>query len=121
MPQWATAHRAIASTEFLVLQGQKGCGASFLYSLCSSPEFLAAFGAMAIGTSTSHQRVKPDSLMQMDVPAPGEAAIREFDAAVTPQLELAEVLRERAANLRATRDLLLPRLLSGQLSVGDAA
>lgn len=121
MPKWSPTRRAIASTEFLVLQGQRDGSASFLYCLCSSPEFMASFASMAIGTSTSHQRVKPESLLQMDVPVPKESTIREFDAAVAPQLELAEVLRERAANLRATRDLLLPRLLSGQLSVDDAA
>jgi len=121
IPQWSPTRRAIASTEFLVLQGLGDRSTSFLYCLCSSSEFMGAFASMAIGTSTSHQRVKPESLLQMDVPVPTESAIREFDAAVAPQLELSEALRERVTNLRATRDLLLPRLLSGQLSVDDAA
>lgn len=40
---------------------------------------------------------------------------KEFDSRVAPANALAENLRARAANLRKTRDLLLPRLLSGKL------
>ena len=32
----------------------------------------------------------------------------------------ADVLQRQAANLRATRDLLLPRLMSGQLTLPEA-
>lgn len=121
MPRLLPRLRAIASTEFLALHGKNGTTSAFLYCLCSSPDFIASFAGLAIGTSTSHQRVKPESLLQMQVPTPTSAAIRDFTAAVAPRLDLAEVLRERVGTLRATRDILLPRLLSGQLSVDDAA
>lgn len=121
MPRLPPNIRSIASTEFLALHGKNGTTSAFLYCLCSSRDFIASFAGLAIGTSTSHQRVKPESLLLMQVLAPTSVSVRDFTATVAPWLLVAEVLRERAVNLRATRDLLLPRLLSGQLSVDDAA
>jgi hypothetical protein len=46
---------------------------------------------------------------------------REFESRLAPAAELVENLRARATILRKTRDLLLPRLLSGQLAVEEAA
>ncbi|QCC84703.1 restriction endonuclease subunit S [Desulfovibrio desulfuricans] len=40
-----------------------------------------------------------------------------FTATVTPLLELSSVLQRTNANLRATRDLLLPKLISGEIDV----
>jgi restriction endonuclease S subunit len=43
------------------------------------------------------------------------ALIRDFVARVSAIHELIETLHERTENLRKTRDLLLPRLLSGNI------
>jgi type I restriction enzyme S subunit len=40
-----------------------------------------------------------------------------FSALVTPIYELADTLERRNTNLRITRDLLLPKLVSGEVSV----
>lgn len=60
-------HRAIASTEFLVLKPKPPTTSTYLFSLCRSPEFFNAFAKHALGTSTSHQRVKPDDLFGMPI------------------------------------------------------
>lgn len=113
--------RSIASTEFLVLKPQAGVSREFVYEMCCSGDFAAQFGTLAIGTSTSHQRVKPNDLLRMPVTTPDELTIRRFSSLIRPMLELSQRLRSQSANLRHTRDLLLPRLLSGQLSVDEAA
>jgi type I restriction enzyme S subunit len=46
---------------------------------------------------------------------------KRFAGAVKPLLQLAESLRKANRICRKTRDLLLPRLLSGQLSLEDTA
>jgi type I restriction enzyme S subunit len=57
--------------------------------------------------------------LEMVVPPP--ALLTRFEAFAAGTMGLAGLLRRRVENLRTTRDLLLPRLLSGQLTVDDAA
>jgi type I restriction enzyme S subunit len=51
---------------------------------------------------------------------PTEECQRAFGQLVSPMRANTLLLQKRIHNLRKTRDLLLPRLLSGQLSVGSA-
>jgi type I restriction enzyme S subunit len=106
--------RAITSTEFLVLKPQSGVTREFIYTKCCSDDFAGRFGSLAIGTSTSHQRVKPENLLALPSTVPDEIAIEQFTKLVSPMLAMSQELRAKIQNLRWTRDLLLPRLLSGQ-------
>jgi type I restriction enzyme S subunit len=51
---------------------------------------------------------------------PPETLVRRFEAAVAPMAKQALALQRKIQNLRRTRDLLLPRLLSGQIEVDTA-
>ncbi len=82
---------AITSTEFLVLDPVHAVTREFLYAKCLSEEFAGQFGGLAIGTSTSHQRVKPDSLMAMSCTVPNREPIQRFSALVAPMLTKAGV------------------------------
>ena len=62
-----------------------------------------------------------DTFRRMQVVLPPAALIAEFACLVDPMFDTIRNLDSRVANLRTTRDLLLPRLLSGQLSVEEAA
>ena len=117
----ATVRRAIASTEFLALVANDANTSDFVHATCTSKLFQDRLAALAIGTSTSHQRVKPDSLLDMAVVVPTLAVRRRFAESIRPNLDLAEVLRSKIANLRRTRDLLLPRLMSGQIDLSALA
>ncbi|HEY0777678.1 MAG TPA: restriction endonuclease subunit S [Gemmatirosa sp.] len=119
LPEPNGKHRAITSTEFLVLRPRVGVSREFLYAKCCSEDFAGQFGSLAIGTSTSHQRVKPDGLLALPSVVPDREAIARFTDATAPMLKFGETLRTEIANLRATRDLLLPRLLSGQLALAE--
>lgn len=50
---------------------------------------------------------------------PAQSVVDQFDARLTPMSQLVRNLRTQNANLRSTRDLLLPKLVSGELDVSD--
>jgi len=50
---------------------------------------------------------------------PTDELVRRFEVMVTPMAEQILALQRQTANLRRTRDLLLPRLLSGNLNIED--
>jgi type I restriction enzyme S subunit len=54
----------------------------------------------------------------LSVVVPAESEQAKFDAVAAPMSQLQWSLEQNIANLRRTRDLLLPRLLSGQVEVG---
>ncbi len=117
LPAPTGQHRAITSTEFLCLKARQGVRREFIYEKCCSDEFAAQFGSLAIGTSTSHQRVKPENLLAMPCVVPDRKTITKFGNLVSPMLAECQQLRSKIQNLHRTRDLLLPRLLSGQMNL----
>ncbi|MEK6664099.1 MAG: restriction endonuclease subunit S [Pseudomonadota bacterium] len=70
------------------------------------------------GSAQPH--VYPKDLAQLEAIYVPEQVLNIFTAQVTPIFEMMESLTARMENLRRTRDLLLPRLLSGQVSLSDA-
>jgi len=119
LPNPSGEHRAIASTEFVVLLPKPPITRAYLYSLCKSPEFRARFMGLTGGTSTSHQRVNHRDLLNMKIIYTSPDLIEEFSDITIPILKLSNTLRLRNITLRRARDLLLPRLVSGELDVAD--
>jgi type I restriction enzyme, S subunit len=68
-----------------------------------------------VGTIMDALNVK--GIIRLAVPMPPVKLIERFESEVRPIRHMVEVLVERSANLRATRDLLLPRLISGEIDV----
>lgn len=58
-------------------------------------------------------------LTSMRLAVPPSSVGDEFDRLVAPIIDEAELLAVKIQNLRQTRDLLLPRLLSGQVNLKD--
>ena len=112
-----SSSRAVASTEFLVLVPRPPCSREFLFSSCRSTGFIDEFASRAVGTSTSHQRVKPEDFMNLLILQPENILLYKFTEFVTPMFQSIYNLRLRNANLRKTRDLLLPKLISGEVDV----
>lgn len=50
---------------------------------------------------------------------PTEVMEKQFTEAISPMLNQLEILKEKNTNLRKTRDLLLPRLISGDIDVSE--
>jgi type I restriction enzyme S subunit len=109
--------KPICSTEFLPLVAGEPFSAALLAAFCGTPEFGGRLRSMALGTSTSHQRVKPRDLQAMPVVAASQELLARADQLIGPAYALTENLRHRNQNLRTTRELLLPKLISGEIDV----
>ena len=69
-----------------------------------------------IGSAIPH--ANKDFINGMSVAVAPKSVLLNFEKAVTPMFGLIRSLRSKTDALRRTRDLLLPRLLSGQIEVG---
>jgi len=119
LPRLSGKHRAIASTEFVVLLPRSPATRAYLYGLCKSADFRARLVGLTGGTSTSHQRVNHRDLMRMKITCPSPGTVERFSRIAQPILKLSSSLRLRNVAVREARDLLLPRLVSGELDVRD--
>lgn len=59
-----------------------------------------------------------DTFRQMQVVIPEKTVAQDFEERVEPLFALVLNLQKKNANLRAQRDLLLPKLISGEIDVG---
>ncbi|ANG85321.1 hypothetical protein A8L33_07920 [Microbacterium aurantiacum] len=110
--------KSVASTEFLVLH-PIAISPAMLWAVLAQPTFSAELDTRAAGTSGSHQRVRPDDVLRVEVADPRTASATTrglIDAA----LAAADLHRAENRTLAATRDALLPQLMSGKLRVRDA-
>jgi type I restriction enzyme S subunit len=113
----STGRRRVASTEFLVLRPTDGLPLEYLYLAVRSAGFQERLIELSGGTSTSHQRTKPNDFLAIEVVVPDIALAGAFSLLVRPQLASAGVLRAEMRALSAIRDLLLPRLVTGRIDV----
>lgn len=120
MPALTQDRRAICSTEFFVAVPKVGISREFLFSLFSNDAFNAVFATMVTGTSGSHQRVKPESVLAMSVSIPPKEQIELFTQLSMPLINRINANLAESATLAALRDALLPKLISGELRVKDA-
>lgn len=109
--------RSVASTEFLIIRPKVGFSLEFLYLLTRSDPFQARLQELSVGTSTSHQRAKPDDFLQIEIVEPPIELSDRLAEIVGPQLRIAQSLRLMVHNLNELRDLLLPKLVSGQIDL----
>ncbi|HZU73747.1 MAG TPA: restriction endonuclease subunit S [Acidimicrobiales bacterium] len=116
-----TGPRAVCSTEFLVLDCGLDWPVPFVYAVLTSPEFGSRLSELAGGTSTSHQRAKPADVMALALPEPPRALVQRFAEVAGPMLSVADNLVLQIDQLSQLRDLLLPKLVSGQIDVSGLA
>ena len=88
---------------------------SFLYCHLEAPEKLSEMTTKASGTSQKFFSLQ--FLRHLELVVPPEKLIEQFSEKLTPVLRSRSLLMKGIQNLRRTRDLLLPRLLSGQVSL----
>lgn len=111
-----TVHFAgVTNTSVLVLRPKKVAFRSLLAILASDA---ATIGwADTHSTGTKMPVINWGVFQTMPAPLPSEDIAKAFEEAVGPMLDQIGVLATTIQNLRRTRDLLLPRLLSGQIPV----
>jgi type I restriction enzyme S subunit len=72
-----------------------------------------------MGGGTIFKAVTKDDVQGIDFLQPTDQTIHAFEERCRPLDKLIELLTQKNVNLRTTRDLLLPRLISGELDVSD--
>jgi type I restriction enzyme S subunit len=117
LPRLRMGLRGICSTEFLPFCPTETTSREYLYCLFNSDRFLRGFAGLVTGTSKSHQRVKQKDFLAMQVLLPRKAAIGCWTATAGPQFKRIRTNVSEIGVARHRRDALLPRLLSGDLSV----
>jgi type I restriction enzyme S subunit len=120
MPESQGRLLQVTSTEFLAYTAKGGAGRNFLFCLFSDQGFREMLHGMVTGTSKSHQRISPPSLLGRDVVVGATQMFVVFEKLVAPLLERVRANRAESRTLAQTRDLLLPRLMSGELRVAGA-
>jgi type I restriction enzyme S subunit len=111
---------AVCSTEFLAYSPKAAASKELIYCLFSSPDFQQQLCQLVTGTSNSHQRVKPDQVLELKLPIAGEGLLLSFTSAAKPIFERIYSNRQQTQTLSQLRDALLPRLISGKLRLSEA-
>ena len=110
----------VASTEFLAFTALRPATRNILFCLFKSGGFRNEMGAMVTGTSRSHQRVSPMALLAREVLVAEPRLLEAFDRAVCPLITQMLAKRSEIRILVRTRDLLLPKLMSGDMRIHDS-
>jgi type I restriction enzyme S subunit len=90
-----------------------------LYLWLQEPDTVQAI--RATNANAAQPGINQQSVGGLELVLPDEKTAAHFDRLVEPLLAEIINLAKRIQNLRRTRDLLLPRLLSGQLNVGQCS
>jgi type I restriction enzyme, S subunit len=104
----------IASTGFAVLTAKK-VPFTFLYSATTTDDFVGYLVNHASGAA--YPAVTATTFEKAELVVPPESLLSRFEEATIPIAEQIHTLHLQCANLSRTRDLLLPRLLSGQVAL----
>ena len=108
---------ALGSTEFIVLRS-KTLNPYFVYFLAQTHDFRDNAIKSMTG-ATGRQRVVNQCLDNYFLPNPDQETLRQFECIIAPLFKKVQNLWEKNVNLRQTLDLLLPKLISGQLDVSE--
>lgn len=107
----------ICSTDIIVLSPRPQSRA-FVALLAASDPFIEH--AVALSDGTRMPRTSWEQLMRFDLVVSPDIVLQAFERQIISFFRRAEARRQESATLACMRDELLPRLLSGELSV-DAA
>jgi type I restriction enzyme S subunit len=111
------AFEGVCSTDVLVLSPKRDARA-FTLLLVAHDAFIDH--AVALSDGTRMPRTSWEQVNRFVLPMPPIQVVAAFERTCEPFFEMAEANRRESKTLAATRDLLLPRLLSGELRVPDA-
>jgi type I restriction enzyme S subunit len=109
---------AFGSTEYIVITSKPGYCNEMFYYLARYPDFVN-YAVRNMNGSSGRQRVSGDAVGRYELHIPASKNIREFAEVATPIMDAIRQNALESRNLAALRDSLLPRLMSGELSVAD--
>ena len=117
LPDLHATRRSVCSTEYIVASPRLGYSREFLFSLFTSAAFASSYCTLVTGTTGSHQRIRPESVLDMNTVFPPPLLVEVFTAVAKPMFDQINRNIDQSRILVSLRDTLLPRLLSGELSI----
>jgi type I restriction enzyme S subunit len=106
----------IASTGFAVLRS-KMVPASYMYSFTTTDSFASYLVNHATGSA--YPAVNSDIFKKANILVPASELLDKFDELCLATMQQSEVLKKKNKNLKQQRDMLLPKLISGQIELKD--
>lgn len=108
---------AFGSTEYIVLRS-KTVTPEFVYLTARSPRF-RQHAIKSMSGATGRQRVQVDCFSEFQLPQPEKSALDKFSEVISAIFKNIAYLSKKNSNLHRTRDLLLPKLILGEIDVSD--
>jgi type I restriction enzyme S subunit len=105
----------LCSADTIVIRSRRQEHYAVVVGYVSSDDFVAL--ATATSNGSKMPRANWAVLAERQITVPSLSIAQKFSAMLEPALSQMQVLVFRIQNLRRTRDLLLPRMLSGQIDV----
>ncbi len=107
----------IGSTEFIVMRA-KELSSEYIYFLSCLPE-LRKHAELSMTGASGRQRVQENCFDYFLIKVPPKEIILKFSQVVKPIFAQLKIIYDKQEMYRKSRDLLLPRLISGKLAVDD--
>ncbi len=108
----------ICSTDIVVLNARQPNAAAFVLACISRDEFVAFTDRTSDGTKMP--RTSWGRMAKYDLCLPSDTVLDAFNAVVQPMVDRIVTNIHESRTLAATRDLLLPKLMSGEVRVKEA-
>ena len=89
----------------------------FLYCTLTCSKFSEEIKEYANGVNVLH--LSPDRIAEYKILLPEQKIQYDFAEIVRPNYQLIDIMQGKNISLSQTRDLLLPKLISGQIDVSD--
>lgn len=109
--------RSICSTEFQVLLPIKSFFYAFAVNLFLQKSVIETMKSRASGTSGSHQRVKPQDILDIEIVVPDDETLNLYEKVVGNYYQYFNNNIEESTTLAAVRDALLPKLMNGEIEL----
>ncbi len=109
---------SVCSTEFQVLIPKNEIY-SFVYYLFLSNHVKKTMIAQVTGTSKSHQRIRPEDMLNIEIVVPPMNIITKFDKIFNYSLTFSNKNLAQNQYLSNIRDSLIPKLMSGEIDISN--
>jgi type I restriction enzyme S subunit len=107
------------STEFIVMRGRSGVPPAYPYCVARDADFRGEAIATMTGSS-GRQRADADRISHLPCAVPPRPVIDAFGSQTGSIVKQVHAIGRQNRTLVALRDSLLPKLMSGELRVGEA-
>ena len=116
LPALAVQREIARTPDAIVMRPKAPRWKSLLVAMVSSDAFIAAT-AQGMKEGSKMPRADWKQMKSDEITVPSQRVLEAFNAVVEPILEQCKTLALQSRSLRAARDPLLPRLMSGELTV----